>query len=417
MANVLLIGNLRSSLTVARRLSRAGHIIHCGFDDLDPFLFESRHVRGAFRHAPLEKQPDKAIRQVLSFLRLHPEIEAVIPVSDGATRLLTEYRDALGGRAQVIGANPSAVRMAIDKARMFRLCDEVGGPIAPRELVHDHVSLARAIAHLGFPCVVKPVDASEFLFGRKALILTSEAELVKAVPHWPENHRELCVQRLVGGHRHDVSFAAHRGRLLGAVDGEVRRTDTLDGTGYSVEMVSVVPDARVRRCVEALVARLDYTGVGAVQFMVNPSNGEMTFLELNPRLSASCLMAEVAGLPISVLMLELGLGRVPELPRSPWDHAVGRRITWTKGHISGLRNEWRRGALSLTSALRWTTAIVRGVLCRSHATFEWSDPVPTLWLYLHPILHRLGLGRQRELELDPLTELHGSRRSPAAFSG
>ena len=410
MANVLSIGNLRSSLTLARRLSQAGHGVCCGFDDLDPFLFESRHVRGAFHHAPLERDPDRALRQVRSFLIRNPHIDAVIPVSEIATRLFTEHRDAFEPRTRVISANSSAVRMGINKLQMFRLCDELGVPIAKREIVKDHESFLEAVRRIGLPCVLKPVDASAFLFGRKALILRSEAEVRAAVPHWPQEHRELCVQHFVDGLRHDVSFVAHEGRLLGAVDGEARRSDTADGTGYSVELVSVVPDERLRRAVERLVSRLDYTGAGAFQFMLNPSTREMTFLELNPRLSASYSMAELAGLPVSVLMLEIGLGRIPVRSRDAWDYPIGRRIVWTKGDLSGLRNEWQRGALSLPSALRWAAAIGRSALCLNHMTFDWTDPAPTLWLYLHRLLHPFGLGRLHEPELEPLPEDPGPVR-------
>jgi carbamoylphosphate synthase large subunit len=135
-------------------------------------------------------------------------------VSDVATRLFSEHRPAFERRVRVIAANPCAVRIAIDKALMFRLCDELGVPVAPREIVKDYESLVRAIARLGFPCVVKPVDATEFLFGRKALILKSEAEVRNAEPRWPENHRELCVQRFVGGppsvHAHHAAANDHR---------------------------------------------------------------------------------------------------------------------------------------------------------------------------------------------------------------
>jgi hypothetical protein len=48
MATVLLLGNLRASLTLARSLARAGHRIVAGMDAPDPYLFLSRHVAHVF---------------------------------------------------------------------------------------------------------------------------------------------------------------------------------------------------------------------------------------------------------------------------------------------------------------------------------------------------------------------------------
>jgi hypothetical protein len=59
MAQIFLFGNLRASLTLARSLSRAGHVVHAGVDDPDPYLFASRHVKGVLHHA----RPDSTRRR------------------------------------------------------------------------------------------------------------------------------------------------------------------------------------------------------------------------------------------------------------------------------------------------------------------------------------------------------------------
>lgn len=390
MTDVLLIGNLRSSLPLARALGRAGYGVHCGVDEPDPYLFTSRYIRGWFEHPLVGAHPEPLLSRVDDYLLAHPEIGVLVPVSDNAARLFSAHRARFEGRVVLAVANERAVAACIDKAASFKLCEQVGAPIAERRTVRDHGALLDAVADIGLPCVVKPIDASEFIFGRKALILRTPVDVAANLPHWPPKHAELCVQRYVAGYRHDVLFAASRGRLIGAVDARIVRNDTADGSGYAVEMVSERPSAMIRRALPAFVAALDYDGVGALQFMIDPATGEATFLELNPRLSACYRVAEVCGLPLSRLIVEIAAGRAPAPPADPWTYAVGRRVVWTKGDLAGFKREWRAGALTPVGAARWTAAMARGVLRRHHLTFDPFDPAPTVWIYLHALLRRVG---------------------------
>ncbi len=405
MTGVLLIGNLRSSLPLARELRRAGHAIHCGVDQPDPYLHTSRWVEGWFPHDEVDGRPEPILTQVERYLGEHPEVTVIAPVSDNAARLFSANRERFAGRVTLAVANPRAMAVCTDKAASFELCERLGVPIAPRRIVEDRAALLTALTDLGFPCVVKPVDSSQFIFGRKALIVRSLAEATQAVPHWPDLHDSLCVQRYVAGRRHDVIFAASGGRLLGAVDLEIVRSDKLDGSGYAVETRSVEPAPFVRTALAAFADALDYDGVGALQFMIDPATGEATFLELNPRLSACYRAAEVCGLPQSRLLVEIAQGRAPEPPADPWSHAVGRRVAWIKGDLAGFKRELRASLLSPPAAVRWLLCMARAAFYRHHLTFDPRDPAPTFWLYLHPILCALGLrpgARRRSGKAAPL---------------
>lgn len=390
MTHVLLFGNLRSSLTLARQLSRAGCVVHAGYDEPDPYLIASNAVAAVFRHALPDAEPEAALGDLLAYLEQRTEIEAVAPVSEIAARLVSRNRERFPPGVRLLLPDASVVETCVDKARMFDLCEELGVALADRRIVRDRADLLAAVAAIGRPCVVKAVDSAHYLFGRKALVLREGDDAAALLPHWPAEHEALCVQTFVDGPRHDVSFAAHRGRLLGAVDCAVLRTDREDGTGYTTELVSARAHPAVRHGLETLVAALDYTGVGDIEFMVDERSGLVSFVELNPRLSASFKSAEVCGLPMSALMLELGFGRAPDGREDPWSHPVGRRIAWTKGELVGLKRDWKAGAFSAPGLLRRIGLLLRAALHRHHLTFDLRDPMPTVWLYLHPLLRRLG---------------------------
>lgn len=409
MAGFLLLGNLRASLTLARKLHAAGHIVHCGVESADPYLSFSRAISGAFRHARFDAQPELAIDQALAHLRRNPSIENVIPVSEVATRVVSRRRQRFAGRARLILAEDRVVEACADKAGLFALCDRIGVRLARRSIVGDLAALRREIEVVGRPCVVKPVESTAFLFGDKAVILTEGHDPDLLFPEWPPDHEALCVQSFVDGPRWNVYFGAHEGRLLGAVTFEIARTDRWDGTGYAVEGVSVATSPAVRHATEALVAALGYTGVGCAQFMVDRRSGQISFLEINPRLGANYAAAEACGLPLSLWMVEIGLGQTPPGFSDPWASRHGRRYVWTKGDLAGLKRELRTGRISALQGVIWLTRLVRAALVSTHLTLDVRDPQPTFWIYLHPLFRALGLGGRHAETLAPLNQLELGR--------
>jgi predicted ATP-grasp superfamily ATP-dependent carboligase len=345
MARILLVGNLRSSLTIARNLSRAGHEVHCGVDGLDPFLFTSRHVKGALWHPRVDIEAQAALAAMADYVHAHA-IDAIYPVSDVAVRLISRNRSRFPAPVRLIVADERVVEACVDKVGMFQLCERLGVPIAPLRLVHDYAALEAAVAEIGRPCVIKPIGNSHY-------VSTPRRSWSAPTRSWPSagrlagRARDALRPGLRHRRPHDVDFAAHDGRLIGAVQVEARRTDRIDGTGHMIEKVSVAPLPEVVRAVETLVAALDYTGVGNVQFMVDRESGRISYLENNPRMAAGFRSAEVCGLPLAVMNYQFWGARTPPAPRAdPWAYPVGKRMVWTKGDLSGLLHDWKAGALS-----------------------------------------------------------------------
>jgi len=397
MARILLVGNLRSSLTIARDLSRAGHEVHCGVDGLDPFLFTSRHVKGALWHPRLDIEAQAALAAMADYVEAHA-IDAVYPVSDVSVRLISRNRDRFPAHVRVIVADERVVETCVDKVGMFQLCEKLGVPIAPLRLVQDYAALEAAVDEIGRPCVIKPIGNSRYVSEAKALVLRADQALADVLAAWPPEHETLCVQAFATGVRHDVDFAAVNGRLVAAVQVEARRTDRADGTGHMIEKVSVAPMPEVVRAVETLASALDYTGVGNVQFMVDRARGRISYLENNPRLAAGFRIAEVCGAPLALWNYRFWGERRPPEPRlDPWRYPVGKRVVWSKGDLSGLLHEWKAGVLTPRQKAAWTIALLRNLFAPDHLTFSLTDPVPSLWVYLQSPLKKLGLapGSQR----------------------
>lgn len=365
---------------VAKALSRAGHSIFASVSTSSNYLEWSRHVTASFRHPPLEPGTDDALPVILNWLDAHGPMDAIQPVSEAASRLMSRHRAAFERRAPLIMPPAGAVEACMNKTGMFNLCETLGVALAPFARVRNLAQAAAAAREIGYPLIVKPAVVDAELFGRKALIVDDEAMLWSVLPHWPDIHPELIVQRFVSGPRHSVIFSADRGRLLGAVEIKAARTHEHDGTGYTTYGVTVEPTPLVVEGTERLVRSLGYSSTGCAQFIVSPTTGEVTFMEINPRVSLGRI-AECAGLPHSVWGLGLALGETVAPWTSPWSCKRGVRYVWTKGDLTLLAKRVRRGQVPALEAIRSLGGILIDAVQCTHAIFDPLDPLPAIGTY------------------------------------
>lgn len=377
---VLLVGDARMAFPVAKALDRAGHIVFASVSTFSNYLEWSRHVTASFRHPPLEPGTDDALPVLLDWLDAHEPVDAIQPVSEAASRLMSRHRTAFERRARLIMPTADTVETCMNKTRMFELCEELGVALAPFVRVRTLSDVAAAAREIGFPLIVKPAVVDAELFGRKALIVESEDGLRAAMPRWPEIHPELIVQKFVSGPRHSVIFSADKGNLLGAVEIKAARTHEHDGTGYTTYGVTVEPTPQVIEGTERLVRRLGYSSTGCAQFIVSPTTGEVTFMEINPRVSLGRI-AECAGLPHSVWGLGLALGDVIAPLTPPWACKRGVRYVWTKGDLTLLAKRAGRGETSPLEAMRSLGGILVDAMQSTHAIFDPRDPLPAIGTY------------------------------------
>lgn len=388
---ILLLGDARMAFPVARALAREGHRVFAGVSIYSNYLEWSRHIAGSFRHAPLEPGDDKALPVIRAWLDAHP-VDAIQPVSEAALRFLTRHRDEFEARATLIMASRKAVETASDKPAMFALCDALDLPLAPHATVTDMTSLDAAIARIGFPLILKPATVDAELFGRKALICRTRDDFEGQFPHWPDIHPDLIVQAFVAGPRHSVVFSAEAGRLLGAVEVCAARTHEHDGTGYTTYGITVPPNPKVRLSTEKLVEALGYSTTGCTQFIVDPNSGAVTFMELNPRVSLGRI-AECAGLPHSVLGLQLAMGEDVTVPSDPWAIArPGTEYVWSKGDLNLTFKLLRQGQIGWSECTQRLAQIGMDALRCHHAIFDPLDPLPAVGVYSNWLIGRFRGG-------------------------
>ena len=389
-----MLGNRRHSLTAIRSLHRAGWTIIAAKnlrDDRDNFAWRSVRVAATWTHDGYDRDDYAFGDRLLSFLEQQPDVTAVFPIDEAAILQIHALRMRLPRHVHPVLANPQAVDTCLDKAAMLRACDHAGVPYEPFE-VADGPAVAAVAERLGLPCVVKPYDAETLHFGIKAAIFRHPQDLTELAARPDMADRRVIVQRFARGPRLNVYFSAWQGTLVDACFVTVLRGDRVDDTGLAVSGQTVAPDPEVLADVRALLAHLNYSGVGTAQFLVDDTRESRAFIELNPRLGGNFAIAEKAGLSLAVPALDMATGKPPENPARPLGYARGHRLAWTFGALAGARFEWRQGVIGLPRfLLDLARTLIEALRADVHITWSWRDPAPTLLEF-----RRALLGNPRE---------------------
>ena len=369
---VLVLGDYQQSIVVVRSLARAGCRVIVGQSFRRAFSALSRYAADTWRHQDLQTPAGLADLQALLDER---PITWIFPVGESEIAALLPIHERLAARVRVAMPPPTVVRCCLDKPSSYRLADSLGVPVARTALATDQASLETEAELLGAPVVIKCPDSSRLVAGRKALVCERLADLERWRLGLSGADYPLVVQRWAPGSRHNCHFAAAHGTLTAFFQQQVLRTDEPDGTGFGVEGVSVEPSPALRRHCEALARHLQYHGVGCAQFLVDDRTDAHVFLELNPRLDATCELAYRCGIDLPRLALDPATA-------APDRYPTGRRFHWLLGDSRGLMRRVKARELSRRDLGTAVRQLARAHWrAHYHLTGDWTDPAPALYLY------------------------------------
>jgi predicted ATP-grasp superfamily ATP-dependent carboligase len=376
-ASILLLGNYRPTLAIARALAPHGHRVIVTRGDGEGCAEYSRHVAECWDHPPIDDEA-AFVGALATFLARRPDVTTVLPVWEPCVLALARHHARLPADRIYATPPPDTVMTCLDKIRMLDLAREAGLPCAPFAVVDDYTALTREAVRIGFPVIVRPLSSSRPLVGKKALIAETPELLRVRLPAWPPEQDRLIVQRYVRGSRYSIYFAADAGRPIRFMVTETLRTVAVDGTGIGTDARTIELSAEVRGWAERLLGRLRYQGVGLFQLVGDEDRS--TFLELNPRIGGNHALAEASGLELSRLAIDLA--RSSPSPEALVVAPAGRRCVWTYGDLRGVRTAVAAREISVRDALRAVArTMAGGVRADVHLTWDRRDPLPTMALY------------------------------------
>jgi carbamoyl-phosphate synthase large subunit len=246
--------------------------------------------------------------------------DALLPTMGGQTALNTALDLVAHGvlekyGVELIGASREAIDTAEDRDLFRKAMIEIGLEV-PRSAVAHTMEEAHAIqAEIGFPTIIRPsftlggsgggiaYNADEFeAIVERGLDLspTNEVLLEESVLGWKEYEMEVVRDRkdnciIICSIENLDPMGVHTGDSI-----TVAPAQTLTDKEYQ----------RMRDASIAVLRRIGVeTGGSNVQFAVNPEDGRLIIIEMNPRVSrSSALASKATGFPIAKVAAKLAVG-------------------------------------------------------------------------------------------------------------
>ena len=246
--------------------------------------------------------------------------DALLPTLGGQTGLNAAVELAKKGvleryGVEMIGCDLAAIERGEDRKLFNEAMAEIGLEVARSGYAYS-IEDAREIAgRVGYPCVLRP---SYTLGGAGGGIAHSEQELREIVRQGLELSPagEVLVEESIEGWK-EYEMEVMRDRAgNGIIVCSIENLDPMGvhtGDSITVAPAQTLSDLEYQRMRVASLAILEKIGVETggsnVQFAVNPKNGRLIVIEMNPRVSrSSALASKATGFPIAKAAARLAVG-------------------------------------------------------------------------------------------------------------
>jgi carbamoyl-phosphate synthase large subunit len=253
--------------------------------------------------------------------------DAILPTLGGQNALnaamkLNELGVLEKYSVELIGANVAAIRAGEDRSEFKQIVLDSGADVAKSFIAHDIDEALAATKNLGYPVVVRPSFTmgglgSGFAYNKEDLIRIAGAGL-QASP----TSEVLLEESILGWKEYELELM--RDKNDNAV--VVCSIENVDPVGvHTGDSITVAPaltltDREFQNLRDISIQIIRAVGVDTggcnIQFAVNPLNGRVIVIEMNPRVSrSSALASKATGFPIAKIAAKLALGyTLDEIP-------------------------------------------------------------------------------------------------------
>ncbi len=222
---------------------------------------------------------------------------------------------------ELIGASRDAIRKAEDRGLFKEACAKVGLSVPKSAHAHSIDDARKIIAEIGYPAILRP---SFTLGGAGGGIVWKESE-VEAKVAWAlaqsPTKEVLVEQSVLGWKEYELECICDPAGNF-AIVCSIENIDPMGvhtGDSITVAPAMTLTDRELQRLRDGARAIMREIGVATgganVQFAVNPKNGDVIVIEMNPRVSrSSALASKATGYAIAKVAAKLAVGyRLDEL--------------------------------------------------------------------------------------------------------
>lgn len=246
--------------------------------------------------------------------------DALLPTMGGQTALNCALDLAREGvlekySVEMIGATREAIDKAEDRDKFRKLIQEIGLEMPKSRIAHNIQESREAAQDLGFPLIIRPSFTMGGSGGGIAYNIQEFEEIcLNGLELSPTN--ELLIDESVLGWKEyemEVVRDKHDNCLIVCSIENFDPMGVHTGDSITVAPAQTLTDKEFQKMRDASFRILRAVGVDTggsnVQFAVNPDNGRMLVVEMNPRVSrSSALASKATGFPIAKIAALLAVG-------------------------------------------------------------------------------------------------------------
>ncbi len=246
--------------------------------------------------------------------------DALLPTMGGQTALncaldlvrhgvLDEYQ------VQLIGASQEAIDKAEDRDKFRLLMQEIGLEMPRSMIAHNLDEAMLAVEHLGFPAIIRPSFTMGGSGGGIAYNLEEFNSICQRGLDLSPTRELLIDESVLGWKEYEMEVVRDRNDNCIIVC-SIENLDPMGvhtGDSITVAPAQTLTDKEYQRMRDAAIKVLRAVGVDTggsnVQFAVNPADGRLLVIEMNPRVSrSSALASKATGFPIAKIAALLAVG-------------------------------------------------------------------------------------------------------------
>ncbi|HHT9142509.1 MAG TPA: carbamoyl-phosphate synthase large subunit [Candidatus Wujingus californicus] len=253
--------------------------------------------------------------------------QALLPTLGGQTGLNTAVSLAEKGilkeyNVELIGAKLDAIKKAEDRSLFKDAMRRIGISVPESGYARSYDDALKIIEKIGFPAIIRPSFTLGGTGGNAAYNIEEYKEYIKTALETSPVHEVLVERSILGWKEYELEVmrdlkdnvviicSIENFDPMGVHTGDsitVAPAQTLTDVEYQI-----MRDASIKIIREIGVE----TGGSNIQFAINPENGEMLAIEMNPRVSrSSALASKATGFPIAKIAAKLAVGyTLDEIP-------------------------------------------------------------------------------------------------------
>lgn len=296
----------------------------------------------------------------------------IFPNSDEAVYVLSKHKRTLEGFYRVPTPHWDVIQNIYIKENTYRIAEKNGIPIPKTHYPKSLDELDEL--DLEFPVIIKPSIRDHFYskVKIKAYLISNKEELLKTYQKVSRviDPAEILVQDFIpGGARQLYSFCPFfkDGQSLAAIMAVRKRQHPMD-FGQATTFAETVEIPAMQEIAKRFLSLIGYYGIGEVEFMKDPRDGQFRLLEVNPRIWGWHTLAIAAGLDLPYLLYQDAIGDQIHIP------PIKKHMKWVRlvTDVPTVLLEIAKGRMNMADYLR----SMRGK--KEFAVFSLNDPLPFL---------------------------------------